>query len=81
MAYENEHPIKENARRYYGERLDGAVDTWFIRQDPQTRRAYIGQLESAVSEPDGISLRKKATLMRDVQRLAQLDRELRNVGR
>jgi hypothetical protein len=81
MAYENEHPIKENARRYHGERLDDAVNTWFIRQDAQTRRAYIGQLESTVSADDGVALRKKATLMRDVQRLAQIDRELRNVGR
>jgi hypothetical protein len=81
MAYENEHPIKTDARRYHGERLDDAVDAWFIRQDPPTRRAYLGQLENTVSADDGVSLRRKASLMRDVQRLAQIDRELRAASR
>jgi hypothetical protein len=57
------------------------VNRWFIRQDPQTRRAYIGQLESTVSADDGVPLRKKANLMRDVQRLAQVDRKLRAASR
>jgi hypothetical protein len=80
MAY-NEHPIKEDARRFYGERLDEKTNRWFIRQDAHTRQGYIRQLESVVSAQDGVTLRKKATLMRDVQRLAQIDRNLRNVGR
>jgi hypothetical protein len=77
----DEHPIKSDARRYHGERLDDVVDTWFIRQTPETRRAYIGQLENTVSADDGVSLRRKAGLMRDVQRLAQIDRELRAASR
>jgi hypothetical protein len=45
--------------------------SWCAAQDSHTRRAYIGHLENTVSAEDGVTLRKKATLMRDVQRLAR----------
>ena len=77
----NEHPIKADARRFYGDGLEDEMQRWFIRQDAPTRRAYIGQLENTVSADDGVPLRKKATLMRDAQRLAQVDRKLRAASR
>ena len=77
----NEHPIKADARRFYGDGLEDEMQRWFIRQDAPTRRAYIGQLENTVSADDGVPLRKKSNLMRDVQRLGQLDRQMRQIGR
>ena len=79
--YDHEHPMRQNSRKFYGERLDAELDRWFIRQDPHTRQAYINNLGNIVAQDDGVSLRKKSMLMRDTQRLAQMDRELRLVKR
>jgi hypothetical protein len=79
MSYD-QHPMRRDALQYHAD-LDGDQQRWFIKQAPDARRVYLGQLEAAVTAADGQSLRKKAQVMRDFQTLREIDRELRWLNR
>jgi hypothetical protein len=81
MSYENDHPMRQDARRYYGDTLDDETQRWFLRLPAENRRAYLAQLSSVVTQADGISLKRKSQVMRDHQTLARLDAELRAISR
>ena len=81
MAYENEHPLRQDARKFHGENLDDHTDRFFLRLSPGERRQYLTQLHQSVVQQDDVSLRKKSQLMRDHQRLSRYDAELRTIGR
>jgi hypothetical protein len=81
MAYENEHPIRQDGRKFHGENLDSDTARYFIRLGPAERRMYLSRLHESTVAPDGQSLRKKSQLMRDHQTLSRIDAELRALSR